>query len=234
MIIKIKKVLPKVIIKICHNILLYLKYKNKTTQEIFTTIYNDNHWKSSESISGGGSELEQTNSVIKEVNIILKSYSIKSILDIPCGDFNWMRFVDLAETKYIGADIVDKLILNNSNSYSINKQIDFKVINLITDKLPKVDLVITRDCLVHLSFKDIFKSIANIKNSGSKYLLTTTFTNRHNNIDIITGSWRTLNLEIAPFNFPKPIALFIENCTEDNGNFSDKAMALYNIEDIKN
>ena len=232
--IKIKKVLPKVIIKIYHNISVYLKYKNKTTQEIFTTIYNDNHWKSNESISGGGSELEQTNTVIKEINIILKSYSIKSILDIPCGDFNWMRFVDLAETKYIGADIVDKLILNNSNSYSINEQIDFKVINLITDKLPKVDLVITRDCLVHLSFKDIFTSIANIKNSKSKYLLTTTFTNRQNNIDIITGSWRTLNLEIAPFNFPKPIALFIENCTEDNGNFSDKAMALYNIEDIKN
>lgn len=234
MIIKIKKILPKVIIKICHDILLYLKYKNKTTQEIFTTIYNDNHWKSSESVSGGGSELEQTNSVIKEINIILKSYSIKSILDLPCGDFNWMRFVDLAETKYIGADIVDKLILNNSNLYGINNQIDFKVINLITDKLPKVDLVITRDCLVHLSFKDIFTSIANIKNSGSKYLLTTTFINRHNNIDIITGNWRTLNLEIAPFNFPKPIALFIENCTEDNGNFSDKAMALYNIEDIKN
>ena len=234
MIIKIKKILPKVIIKICHDILLYLKYKNKTTQEIFTTIYNDNHWKSSESVSGGGSELEQTNSVIKEINIILKSYSIKSILDVPCGDFNWMRFVDLAETKYIGADIVDKLILNNSNLYGINNQIDFKVINLITDKLPKVDLVITRDCLVHLSFKDIFTSIANIKNSGSKYLLTTTFINRHNNIDIITGNWRTLNLEIAPFNFPKPIALFIENCTEDNGNFSDKAMALYNIEDIKN
>ena len=234
MINKIKKILPKVIIKICHDILLYLKYKNKTTQEIFTTIYNDNHWKSSESVSGGGSELEQTNSVIKEINIILKSYSIKSILDLPCGDFNWMRFVDLAETKYIGADIVDKLILNNSNLYGINNQIDFKVINLITDKLPKVDLVITRDCLVHLSFKDIFTSIANIKNSGSKYLLTTTFINRHNNIDIITGNWRTLNLEIAPFNFPKPIALFIENCTEDNGNFSDKAMALYNIEDIKN
>ena len=234
MIIKIKKILPKVIIKICHDILLYLKYKNKTTQEIFTTIYNDNHWKSSESVSGGGSELEQTNSVIKEINIILKSYSIKSIVDLPCGDFNWMRFVDLAETKYIGADIVDKLILNNSNLYGINNQIDFKVINLITDKLPKVDLVITRDCLVHLSFKDIFTSIANIKNSGSKYLLTTTFINRHNNIDIITGNWRTLNLEIAPFNFPKPIALFIENCTEDNGNFSDKAMALYNIEDIKN
>ena len=128
MIIKIKKILPKVIIKICHDILLYLKYKNKTTQEIFTTIYNDNHWKSSESVSGGGSELEQTNSVIKEINIILKSYSIKSILDLPCGDFNWMRFVDLAETKYIGADIVDKLILNNSNLYGINNQIDFNVI----------------------------------------------------------------------------------------------------------
>jgi hypothetical protein len=140
--------------------------------------------------------------------------------------------VDLAETKYIGADIVNKLILNNSNSYSTSNQIDFKVINLITDKLPKVDLIFTRDCLVHLSFKDIYACVENIKKSGSKYLLTTTFINRNINNDIITGSWRPLNLEIAPFFFPKPVALIIENCTEDNGNFSDKAMALYNVKDL--
>ena len=229
---KLKKLLPKKIINVYHFFLLYLKYRNKSTQEIFTNIYNTNHWKSSESISGAGSELQQTNLLIQELNIILKSYFIKSMLDIPCGDFNWMRFVDLAETKYIGGDIVNKLILNNTNSYSANNQIDFKVINLITDKLPKVDLIFTRDCLVHLSFKDIFASVENIKKSGSKYLLTTTFINRNINNDILTGSWRPLNLEIAPFFFPKPVALIIENCTEDNGNFSDKAMALYNVKDL--
>ena len=232
MILKLKKIFPKFIIKMYHNVLIYHKYKYKSTEEIFTSIYKTNNWNSRESISGVGSELEQTNYLINELNSILKSYSIKSMLDIPCGDFNWMRFVNLTETNYIGADIVNELILNNSKKYSIKNHIEFKVINLITDKLPKVDLVFTRDCLVHLSFKDIFTSIQNIKNSGSKYLLTTTFINRNTNSDIITGSWRTLNLEIFPFHFPKPIALLIENCTEDNGNFSDKAMALYKIEDL--
>lgn len=37
---------------------------------------------------------------------MLKKYSIKSILDIPCGDFSWMKKIELDGIEYIGADIV--------------------------------------------------------------------------------------------------------------------------------
>ena len=37
-----------------------------------------------------------------------------------------------------------------------------------------------------------------------------------NNKDIPTGSWRTINLCKAPFNFPEPCLSITENCSEEN------------------
>lgn len=92
---------------------------------------------------------------------------------------------------------------------------------------------IIRDCLVHLSLENIYNSIKNIKASGSKYLMTTTFPEHPVNFDIQTGDWRPLNLQIKPFNFPKPLILINENCTELNGRFRDKSMALWEIDKIE-
>jgi len=46
--------------------------------------------------------------------------------------------------------------------------------------------------------------LRNIRRSGSAYLLVTTFPDRKENVDIITGNWRPLNMEKPPFNFPRP------------------------------
>ena len=155
--------------------------------------------------------------------------NIMSILDLPCGDFNWMQKVDLSKIDYVGADIVEELINKNIRQYKEKANLKFKVINLITDPLPKTDIIIIRDCLVHLSYEDIYSAIKNIKSSGAKYLLTTTFTNYNMNHDIVTGDWRPLNLQKKPFNFSSPILVINENCTEDNGKYKDKSMALWDI-----
>jgi hypothetical protein len=93
-------------------------------------------------------------------------------------------------------------------------------------------MIIVRDCLVHLSYEDINSAIKNIKSSGSKYLLTTTFTNYHLNHDIVTGDWRPLNLQEKPFNFSSPILVINENCTEGNGEYKDKSMAMWDISKV--
>jgi hypothetical protein len=155
--------------------------------------------------------------------------NIKSVLDLPCGDFNWMQRVDMSNVEYIGGDIVEDLIKSNIKQYKERENITFQVLNLITDTLPKSDLIFARDCLVHLPFKEVNSAINNIKSSGSKYLLTTTFTNRKKNNDIVTGDWRPLNLQEKPFNFPTPILIINENCTENNGQYNDKSMALWDI-----
>ena len=104
--------------------------------------------------------------------------------------------------------------------------------NLAESELPKVDLIFSRDCLVHLSFKDALKIIENFKRSGSKYLLTTTFKGRTKNEDLGTGFWRPLNKQLAPFNFPEPIHLINEGCSEEGNMFEDKCLGLWLLQDI--
>ena len=204
--------------------------KNGITDK-FKSIYEENFWNSSESYSGTGSVIDQTKVIVSALPELFKKYKINTMLDAPCGDFNWMRHVDISNIKYTGGDIVDSLIQKNKENYS-HSNIDFLNVNLLSDELDQYDLVFCRDCLVHFSYKDISKAIINIINSGSRYLLTTSFIDRRINFDIETGDWRPINLQKSPFNFPKPIEIIIEKCTEGNGKSYDKALLLYLIEDI--
>ena len=86
--------------------------------------------------------------------------------------------------------------------------------DITNSKLDKADLMLVRDCLVHFSFEDIKKSIFRIKQSRSKYLMTTSFVNVDKNIDIYSADWRPINLEKGPFNFPKPLMTYNENVTK--------------------
>jgi hypothetical protein len=194
-------------------------------KETFTKIYTDNLWASSESKSGTGSELRNTKILRQELSVLLKKYKIQSMLDIPCGDFNWMKEVDLSEVDYVGADIVEKLIESNNIKYT-NKS--FTTLNIVEDALPKVDLVFVRDCLGHLSNVNVLKALENIKKSGSKYLLATSFTKWDKNPDITDGGWKCINLMIAPF-YLNPIYLINEDCREGYPNYNDKCMLLFDL-----
>lgn len=88
----------------------------------------------------------------------------------------------------------------------------FVKLNLTRDELPKVDLLLCRDCLFHFRKKDIFLALDRIKRSGSTYLLTPINMGVTQNRDIVTGEFRRLNLQIPPFSFPKPLLLINENC----------------------
>lgn len=232
----IKKLIPITLLKKYRSYKYSKKNKSdfngKSAKDTFTQIYNTNYWNGETSISGIGSDETQVKTIIESINYIIKEFKINTILDLPCGDFNWMKQVNLNNVNYIGADIVTELIKENSQKYSSNN-IQFEVINLISDPIPKCDLIITRDCLVHLSFMNIYDALLNVKLSGSKYILTTIFPDHNLNNDICTGDWRTLNLQSKPFNLKAPIRIFNENCTEANGIYKDKSLALYLIDEIK-
>lgn len=48
----------------------------------------------SESKSGGGSTISSTTTLRHFLPIFFQKYNIKTILDIPCGDYNWMKMVE--------------------------------------------------------------------------------------------------------------------------------------------
>lgn len=204
--------------------------QGRSAKEIFREIYQNNYWGNAHSRSGAGSDLTQTRVVREELPKIIANHAVASMLDIPCGDWHWMKEVQL-NTSYIGADIVAELIAVNNKKYG-NAQHQFMQLDIIKDELPIVDLIFARDVLVHLSLDDIRSALDNIKKSGSRLLLTTTFTERSENIDIPTGHWRPINLQRAPFNLPAPLLLINENCTEGDGSWGDKSLGLWNIADI--
>lgn len=196
-------------------------------QDTFSEIHHKNHWKGEESLSGGGSSREQTDILITKLPEILREFNIDSMLDLPCGDFSWMKHLDLpSEICYIGADIVPELIADNKQKYA-NAQRRFSILDITSDPLPEVDLLFCRDCLVHLSFADIHRAWDNICGHEIPYLFTTTFPLCETNEDITTGDWRPLNLEAEPFRLPEPTLIISEDCTEGAGLYRDKSMALW-------
>ena len=207
------------------------KLKSKPIDRVFTEIYENNRWGGEDSMSGTGSELEQTETIMRELPLLFKELGVASVLDIPCGDFHWMKEVDLSSVRYTGADIVEDLVRENNERFGSDER-QFLQRNLVNDPLPPADAIFCRDCLVHLSFADVFSALNNICNSEAKYLVTTTFSERQRNRDIETGQWRPLNLEIAPFTFPKPLKLINEECTEKDGDFRDKAIGVWLIADL--
>jgi hypothetical protein len=104
--------------------------------------------------------------------------------------------------------------------------------DLTASVLPGADLLLCRDCLVHLSATDVSRALANIRRRSITYLLATTFPAEPENREIVTGDWRPLNLEAPPFSLPRPLELIDEHCTEAGGRFPDKSLGLWRVADL--
>jgi len=178
--------------------------KLDTTKEKFSFIYQKNLWRNTESLSGSGSTLKYTKNIRKSLPEVISKYKISSVFDAPCGDFNWMKHaLKTFDVHYTGGDIVDDLIKDNNKKYSKNN-INFISINLINDSFPKSDMMLCRDCLFHMSYKDTLEILKNFIASDTKFLFTTTYNKSDDfiNEDIVTGNFRNIDLTKPPFNFP--------------------------------
>lgn len=211
---------------------------SQAIEEKFTTIYRSRGFYdggaggSDESASGAGSSLVATRIIREAIPKVLEEYNVKTLLDIPCGDFNWMAAVDLSGVSYVGADVIEELVSRNQDRYGrLGRR--FEHLDLLDPNLPKADLALCRDCLQHMSHHDVWQAIANLRRSGIQYLLATTFPNHHENRPIETGQWYPHNLQEPPFNFIPPLEIINEGCREHFPNFADKSLALWNLEDME-
>jgi SAM-dependent methyltransferase len=210
---------------------LLVSVRRRNLRSTFVNIYKQNSWGGTISVSGTGSDLQQTAVVRQLLPELVQQLNVRSILDAPCGDFYWLNKCSLGVAKYYGIDIVPDIIATNRKQYGREGMV-FICGDLTRNSLPQVDLILCRDCLVHLSFKKAKIIIANFVRSKSRYLLTTTFPGTTSNKDIISGEWRPLDLQLAPFNFPEPLMLIAENCSELNGRYSNKSLGLWSLEQI--
>jgi SAM-dependent methyltransferase len=184
-----------------------------------------------ESASGAGSTLAETASLRAALPDLLRSEGVRSLLDLPCGDFHWLSRVDLAGVDYTGADIVPELVAANRELYAAPGR-RFLLLDATRDPLPAVDLILCRDLLIHLSLADVAAVLRNIVRSGARLLLTTHFAASRENTEIPSGDFRPINLCAAPFHLPTPRRLLAEDSALGDGRYSDRAMALWRLADL--
>jgi hypothetical protein len=181
---------------------------NRGRRQVFDKIYEKNYWANEESVSGRGSEMNQTENIRRELPKIFERYNCLSVFDAPCGDYNWMlHVVEKTKIRYVGGDIVESLVRRNNEQHQ-NANASFITLDICKDELPDADIMICRDCLFHLSYSDIEAFINNFVASNIPLLLVTSHKNTDGyfrNKNIRTGDFRLFDLFSQPFNFPDDV-----------------------------
>ncbi len=182
-------------------------YLRGTRKQRFSKIYERGRWTSddttAESLSGRGSTLEATARIRAELPRVLAEFGVLRLLDVGCGDFNWMKDVDLP-CEYVGIDIVDSVIQENTRKY-FGAGCSFLTLDAVEGPLPQADAVLCREVLFHLSFKDALALLQNVRACGARYLLVTSDPSVSFNADIPTGAWRDVNIGIRPYELGAPV-----------------------------
>ncbi len=184
--------------------------ENFIREKMFKYIFLSGYWSDynigqNHSRSGQGSNFNNTLYLQNELKIFFKKEKIKKILDIGCGDFNWMNNIlsDLDYDSYLGVDIVDVLISDNLDKYK-SKKINFinkDFINDDIDFLSEFDFVLVRDVFIHLKNSNINKAINKLRKINFRYIGITSDPTILVNTDLKTdGRYRDVNLTLRPFN----------------------------------
>lgn len=205
----------------------HLESGEATASDRFAAVYADGSWIQSadqHSASGIGSEADATRQITEALPRIARQVGAKLVLDVGCGDWNWMKGVDLG-CDYIGVDVASRVIA--SNKAFERPGIRFEVLDAINDPLPVADLVLCREMLFHLSLEDGMRALGNIARSAT-WLLTTSDKAIWFNSDIRTGDFQNINLEMRPYRFPPQIEWI-----EDAAVRKSRGLGLWRTSDLR-
>ena len=185
------------------------KPQHSDVSKRFTEIFRGNLWASSESVSGPGSTKAATDQLVPQLIDLFERLDVSIFIDAPCGDTNWIEPVLSSVDVYAGFDVVPDLVEKLKADSALGPKAQFGLADLTVDQLPKSDLILCRDCLVHLSDEQVIQALALLRASRARWLLTTTFPDVENRRGT-TGGWRPINLALPPFNLPEPNEVIIE------------------------
>ena len=145
-----------------------------TLEQKFNFIYENRLWgRDPERLSGPGSYGDCAETYLAFVRTFLSDYSIRSVTDIGCGDFNiGSQLCDLVD-RYYALDVSSTIVRRNRKRYGGFRNVTFAVADACAGELPPAELVTVRQVLQHLTNDQISKVLNNIERSGFKYALIT-------------------------------------------------------------
>jgi hypothetical protein len=127
----------------------------KTTEEVFTEIYQRNKWGGSRGEFHSGSGSADKRVVAAYVAVISEWASREkfhglTFVDLGCGDFRVGSQLRPLACRYVGVDIVDSLVRHNQATYA-DAATEFVRLNIVTDELPDGDVCFVRQVFQHLA-----------------------------------------------------------------------------------
>lgn len=128
----------------------------------------------------------------------LERLGVKTLLDAPCGDRNWIRTVRLP-CAYVGVDIEPGNVERAGADEAKVRRADIR-----KDRLPKCDAILSRDFFQHLSNADAVLALANMRKTGARWLIATCHGAAVNE-DVETGGFRAVNMALEPFSLGEPV-----------------------------
>lgn len=178
-----------------------------------TDIFEDKSWGDDKGAprSGHGSSLRRTRRLRKALPGLLRRYKVATFIDAPCGDWTFMQAVDLSMlTAYIGGDISRALLDANQAAFGSDKA-RFQFLDITCDALPEGDMLMCRECLIHLRDTNRWAFFENFAAAKIDWLLLT--------IDYVSanipldadGGHQNFNPMLAPFNLPDPVEIIAES-----------------------
>jgi SAM-dependent methyltransferase len=191
-----------------------------------------------ETANGPGATLAQTEALRELLPVIFARYGVKTVLDVGCGDWNWMSHVDLDGIDYTGWDVEESMIAADSEQFVGRNNARFAVQSLLTaESIPKVDLILARHVLIHFPNDEIVKVLDKMRASGAKYLLTSHWPGGSNEDYEPEGfAWRgymerALNMEAPPFNLPARVEAIHEPAADAGVLMTEHELALYELQE---
>jgi hypothetical protein len=171
--------------------------------------------------SGSGSTLEFTARLRAALPDLWRRYQVRTFLDAPCGDWTWMPSVDLEGIVYIGGDVSEGLIAENTARYAAKNR-RFMHLDITEDRLPKADMMMVRDCLFHLKYWLRWAFFKNFARSEIPYLLMTMHHQPENKRLARNGGFKRFNPRVSPFFFEEPLEMIhetVDSLPEDLTNY---------------
>jgi hypothetical protein len=128
-----------------------------------------------ETRSGPRATLAATAALRPALGQWLRDNGIRRLVDAGCGDFNWMRAVDLGGLElYAGYDLAPELIARNQQLYGRRRGHFFAVGDITRDALAACDAVLCRDVLDGLKPEAARRALEGFRASGAAWLLAGT------------------------------------------------------------
>jgi SAM-dependent methyltransferase len=164
---------------------------------VFEQIYKSDAWGFG---SGHGSLPSVTKGYRDFLQTFIDTNNITSVVDYGFGDWQFSRYINWEGVNYLGIEVVESLVDKNTKLYG-QKNINFKKAPKNLADMTKADLIIVKDVLQHLETADVKKFIKIVLPKYKYALITNNLIPAERvNVDIETGSFRPLDLRLAPYN----------------------------------